>query len=75
MLNFYLLLNCPIWPAQFTNVRNRTGQIGQFGPETGGRTEKGTEHFSCQDSGLPQIVFSSEKMLNNVNVLVCRRVK
>ena len=29
MLNFYWLLNCPI-----TNVCNRTGQIGQFGPET-----------------------------------------
>ena len=38
------------------------------------RTETGSEHFACQDSGLSQIfkliVSTSEKILNNVKEVV-----
>ena len=43
------------------------------------RTETRSEYFKCQDIGLSQIfkliVFTSEKILNNINIVVCKRVK
>ena len=43
------------------------------------RTETGTEHYACQESGLFQvfklIVYNSEKKLGNTNVEVSRQVK
>ena len=47
----------------------------QFEP----RTETGIEHFAHQDSGPSEtfklIVFTSEKILYNINVVVRRRLK
>ena len=41
--------------------------------------EPGNEYFICQDTGLSQIikiiVFTGEKMLNNINVAVWKHIK
>lgn len=43
------------------------------------RTATGKEHFTCQDSGVFQIfvliISNGEKILSNVNVVVCKQVK
>ena len=49
---------------------------GVFGP----RTETGSEYFAYHDSGLSArffklIVSTSEKLLNNINVVVWKHVK
>ena len=63
--------------ASASDVTNTLGGLSMRVFEM--RTATGKEHFTCQDSGVFQIfvliISNGEKILSNVNVVVCKQVK